>query len=116
MQQQQINQVLFGVEKYGSISPTSITVKELIRVCTALKDMHERKKNNLPVFQETESAVNSQVAKIIAQLTPIFKNIVETLPYMNNMHKEVFNILRHSSGLSVEVPTWFITLFAADSY
>jgi hypothetical protein len=47
-------------------------------VCTALKDMHKRKKNNLPVFQETESVV---LTKIMAQLTPIFKNIVETLLY-----------------------------------
>jgi hypothetical protein len=30
--------------------------------------MHKQKKNNLPVSQETESAVNSQVAKIMVQL------------------------------------------------
>jgi hypothetical protein len=86
MQQQQINQVLFGAEKYGGNSPTLITVEKLTRMHTALKDMHEQKKNNLPVSQETKSVVNSQ-----AQLTPIFKNVVGTLPYMNNVCKEVLS-------------------------
>jgi hypothetical protein len=67
--------------------------------------MHDAKKQGRPVSQEAESTINSQVAKTMAQLTPIFKNVVGTLPNMNNVHKDLFNMLRHSSGLPVEIPT-----------
>jgi hypothetical protein len=112
----QISNVIFGAERFGKTAPAPITVEELTRIRTVLKNIHDAKRQGRPVSQEAESTINSQVAKIMAQLTPIFKNVVGTLPNMNNVHKDLFNMLRHSSGLLVEISTWFITLSATDSY
>lgn len=105
-QRRQVNSALScGIRKSNAFSD-EVTLDSLYKLTEHLH-------NDNPT-EEEQTSVNQQLHSIMARLTPFTKGLRGTYSYMKGARNKLNAMLRGGKSLPVSVPTWFLTLSAAD--